>query len=201
MFADTEALRALDAITRTKPTIVALERTFASTSRGTALINRIKADPSLSGCEIRIVSPEKPSPEADEEIVHDLTASDAEATATLTAGGDAEVTPKPLDQRGTRRAPRFNIVDDVEVTADGNPATLVNLSVVGAQVISPTILKPNQRLRFSLPDAKRPLRFPAVVAWAAFEMPKSGPRYRAGLEFFDADEKAVKKFIDSNKKE
>ena len=107
----------------------------------------------------------------------------------------------PLDQRGTRRAPRFKIVENVEVLVDGNPAVLVDLSVVGAQVVSPTILKPNQRVRMSLPDTSRPLRFSAGVAWAAFEMPKDGPRYRAGIEFFDADAQAVGKFIDTNKKD
>jgi len=190
-FPDTEALRALDVITRQRPRVVALEKMFAATSRGTALINRIKADPALSGCEIRIVAhdaemarvPSRPEP--------------AVALAEPPPGGAVEA---PLDQRGTRRAPRFRIVEGVEVMIDGNPATLVDLSLVGAMVVSPTILRPNQRLRMSLPDATRPIRFSAGVAWAAFEMPKDGPRYRAGIEFFDADRDAVGKFIESYKK-
>jgi hypothetical protein len=52
----------------------------------------------------------------------------------------------------------------------------------------------------SLPDASRPIRFSAGVAWAAFEMPKTGPRYRAGIEFYDADPDAVSKFIGDKKK-
>ena len=55
-FADGDALKALEAITREKPPVVALEKLFAATSRGAALIKRIKADPSLTGCEIRIVA-------------------------------------------------------------------------------------------------------------------------------------------------
>ena len=55
-FADTDALQALDAITRQRPAVVALERLFAGTSRGAAFINRIKADPALASCEIRIVA-------------------------------------------------------------------------------------------------------------------------------------------------
>ena len=70
------------------------------------------------------------------------------------------------------RAPRFRIVDGIEVSIDGNPATLVDLSLVGAHVVSPTILKPNQRLRISLPDTTRAMRFSAAVAWASFEIPK-----------------------------
>jgi hypothetical protein len=92
------------------------------------------------------------------------------------------------------------MAEGIEVVVDGKPASLVDLSVVGAMVVSPTILRPNQRLRMSLPDAARPIRFSAGVAWAAFEMPKTGPRYRAGIEFFDADREAVGRFIDANKK-
>ncbi|MNC88745.1 hypothetical protein D3C83_45940 [compost metagenome] len=68
-------------------------------------------------------------------------------------------------------------------------------------MLSATTLRPNQRLRLSLPDAARPVRFSAGVAWAAFEMPKGGPRYRAGIEFYDADAEGVTRFIDANRKQ
>ena len=186
-FSDTEALRALETITKERPAVVALEKLFASSSRGTALINRIKADPALGACEIRIVS-------------NGAAAEPAPLPPEPAPAAPAPAPAAPLDQRGTRRAPRFPIVDGVEVSIDGNPATLVDLSVVGAMVVSPTILRPNQRVRFSLPDPGRPLRFSAAVAWAAFEMPKGGPRYRAGIEFFDADPAAVGRFIEARKK-
>ncbi|HXH25057.1 MAG TPA: PilZ domain-containing protein, partial [Vicinamibacterales bacterium] len=115
----------------------------------------------------------------------------------------AEPAPAPaaqLDQRGTRRALRFKVADGVEVFVDGNPATLVDVSVVGAQVVSPTILRPNQRVRLSLPDGGRLIRVSGGVAWAAFEMPKGGPQYRAGIEFFDSDPAAIQRFIDANKR-
>jgi CheY-like chemotaxis protein len=193
-FADTDALRALDAITRHRPAVVALERMFAATSRGAALINRIKADPSLGACEIRVVSTET-------DFARAATRAAVQAVGAPAAVAEpvAPVVAAPLDQRGTRRAPRFRIQDGVEVLVDGNPAALVDLSLVGAQVVSPTSLKPNQRVRLSLPDTARPIRFSAGVAWAAFEMPKGGPRYRAGIEFFDADAQAVTKFIETNK--
>ena len=214
-FADTDALRALDAITRQRPALVALERLFAATSRGAALINRIKADPALATCEIRIVAHDAPPdapPDAPHAAAHDAaydaahaTAHDAEPVRTVPRGAAAAVAEAlpvaaPLDQRGTRRAPRFKIVDGVEVLIDSNPATLIDLSLVGAQVVSATSLKPNQRLRISFPDQSRPVRFSAAVAWASFEMPKGGPRYRAGIEFFDADPEAVGRFCNANKK-
>jgi hypothetical protein len=189
-FADSDALRALDAVIRQKPRVVALERTFSQTSRGAALINRIKADPSLGACEIRIVSHEgdyaRVAPRRP-----DAPAAAAPAVAV------AEPAVAPLDQRGTRRAPRFKIVEGVDVTIDGNPARLVDLSVVGAQVVSPTILKPNQRVRMALQDEAKPVRFGAAVAWASFELP---PRYRAGLDFVDADAASIGLFIERHKR-
>jgi hypothetical protein len=197
-FSDAEALRALDTITRQRPPVVALERLFAATSRGAALINRIKADPSLAHCEIRVVSHDAEGAAA----APDLPSQEGPAIATpVLEPAAAAPSVAALDQRGTRRAPRFRIVDGVEVLIDGNPATLIDLSIVGAQVVSTTILRPNQRLRMSLPDLTRPIRFSAGVAWASFEMPKGGPRYRAGIEFFDADASAVGRFCDANRKE
>jgi hypothetical protein len=189
-----EALRALEVITRKRPDVVALERAFAATTRGAALINRIKADPKLSTCEIRIVAHDSeqsrvpasaPAPVADGAAV--AVAAPAPAVA-------------PLDQRGTRRAPRVRIVDGVDLVIDGNVATLVDLSVIGAQVVSPTVLRPNQRIRISMGDANKPLRFSAAVAWASFELAKTGARYRAGLEFVDADADAIRQFCEAKKK-
>jgi hypothetical protein len=85
------------------------------------------------------------------------------------------------------------------VQIDGNPAALVDLSIVGAQVVSPTSLKPNQRVRVTLPNGQKPLRLSGAIAWASFEIPKSGVRYRAGVEFLDPDPAALKRFIDANK--
>jgi PilZ domain-containing protein len=188
-----EALRALEVITRKRPDVVALERAFAATTRGAALINRIKADPKLATCEIRIVAHDSdqsrvpvsaPAPVADE----------APAIAAPPAAA------APLDQRGTRRAPRVRLVEGVDVVLDGNVAALIDLSVIGAQVVSPTILKPNQRVRVSMGEGNKALRFIAAVAWASFELAKTGPRYRAGLEFFDADADAIQQFCDAKKR-
>jgi hypothetical protein len=200
-FSDAEALRALEVITRQRPQVVALERLFAASSRGTALINRIKADPSLTACEVRIVAhdsgPVRVSPrQGDNAVAVAAGGSAAPAVAVATA---EHAPTAPLDQRGTRRAPRFKMISGLEVQIDGNPATLVDLSIVGAQVVSPTILKPNQRIRVTLPDGTRSLRFSGAVAWASFEIPKGTVRYRAGVEFLDADPAALKRFIETHK--
>ena len=185
MFSDAEALKALDLITRQRPKVVLLDRLFADTSRGTALINRIKADPTLTACEIRIVSP-------DAEPVKVSKGKPADAAPAAPAA--------PLDQRGTRRAPRFKVAGQVEVLVDGNLALLVDLSTIGAQVLSPTVLKPNQRVRMALSDEHSSVRFNASVAWASFEIPRNtNPRYRAGIEFIDADKSAVNAYLARHK--
>jgi hypothetical protein len=185
-FTDVDALRALEAVTERKPGVVAIEKEFAATPRGSALINRIKADPTLSACEMRIVS---------------LTADPVKVSKGR-PGEAAGAAPAPvtLDQRGTRRAPRFKIAGQVEVLVDGNLALLVDLSTIGAQVLSAIVLKPNQRVRMSLSDEHSSVRFNASVAWASFEIPKNtAPRYRAGIEFIDADKSAVSAYLARHK--
>jgi hypothetical protein len=189
-FNDADALLALDAITERRPPVVALERSFAATPRGAALINRIKADPTLTNTEIRVVSHD-----SDYSRVSPRKPSGGGASAGTAPAAAPEVPVQPLDQRGTRRAARVKIAGKVEMLIDGNAAVLVDLSIVGAQVVSPTILKPNQRVRIALPDDLGTMRFNAQVAWAAFEIPaKSGPRYRAGIDFVDADARSLDAF-------
>ena len=188
-FADTDALKALDAIARQRPSMVVLEKSFATTARGTALVNRIKADPALAACEIRILELDGGHTRA---VPRPPESGGAAATAVAVAAP-----PAPAVQQNTRRAPRVAITREIEVLIDGNPATLVNISVAGAQVTSSLALRPNQRVRMSLEEAQRPVRFNGVVAWASFEMPKEGPRYRAGISFYDASPDMVTRFIET----
>jgi hypothetical protein len=180
-FADTEALRALEAITRRLPKVVAVERLFAASPRGAALINRIKIDPKLADCEIHVVS-------------HD---SDYSRISPRRPPPTPE---RPLDQRGTRRALRSKMAANVNAQLDGNTALLVDLSIVGAQVVSGVPLKPDQRVAMTLLDGTADVRFNASVAWTSFEIPPSGrPRYRAGINFEDADAEGVDAFCARHK--
>ncbi len=152
VFPDTDAHVALDVITRDRPQLIALERDFAQSRRGLALVNRIKADPALASTEIRIVY--------------------------------------------SRRAPRFKVRRETRVVIDGNPANVVDISMVGAQVLSDTALRPNQRVRMSL-DGELSVRFNANVAWSTFELPAEGPRYRAGIQFHDANAEMLRRLIEA----
>jgi len=192
-FTDSETPSALEAILIHRPPVVAIERVFAAKSRGAALINRIKADPTLEVCQIRIVAHDRSFSRVTPRPGAPAGAGGGTAAAAVAAP------PAALDQKGTRRAQRYRIISGIEVLIDGNPALLVDLSVVGAQVVSATLLKPNQRVRLSFIESARPVRFSAGVAWSAFELPKGEPRYRAGIEFFDADPDAVTRFCDTNR--
>jgi archaeosine-15-forming tRNA-guanine transglycosylase len=189
-FTDTETLEALDHIVRSKPRIVALDYQFSLTSRGTALIDRIKDDPELQACEVRVVA-------------HDGALSRVAARRKSSRQATVAVDePKPLlDPRGTRRAERVPIRDGVEVLVDGNTATLVDLSVVGAQVLSAKMLKPNQRVRVTFADGQATIRCNGSIVWAAFEMPKGEPtRYRAGIELTSADAVQMTAFAERYRK-
>lgn len=190
-FTDGEALEALDHIIRTQPAVVALQDEFSATSRGTALINRIKDDPSLTACEVRVLARDSEMSRVAVKRGH--------------AGGSAVAVDEPapaLDQRGTRRAARVRVRDGVEVAVDGNPAALVDLSMVGAQVVSPTVLKPNQRVRVIMGEGKTAVRCSGAIAWAAFEMPKGMPtRYRAGIDWgMTAEAATIEAFAEKNKR-
>ena len=186
-FTDAEALEALDHVIRHKPRIIALDRDFAGTSRGIAFVNRIKDDPSLVSCDVRVIARDG-----------HITATAASTFAATPIAHDARA---PLDESGTRRAPRFDIKEGIDMLADGNPATLVNLSMTGAQIVSKTVLKPNQRVRLVIGDGASAIRCNGSIAWAAFEMPKgSSPQYRAGVDFIVADAEALAAFAEKHKR-
>ena len=178
-FSDAEPLRALETITKRKPALVALERLFAVTPRGVALINRIKGDPSLRASEIRVIE-------------HN---SDYSRIVPRPSAA-----PEPsLDQRGTRRAPRVKIADKVTVIVEENLATLVDLSEVGAQVIAPAGLKPNQRAAIAFNDSVARFKCDATVIWTSFDMAGAEARFRMGLDFVDPDAKALTAYAQRHK--
>lgn len=186
-FTDGEAIEALEHIFRHRPRIVAVEREFSGTSRGAALIGRVKDDPTLAECEVRVVA-------------HDASprASGVRRPAVPGVADPAAVKPA---QQGIRRAPRVRIADGTEILVDGDPAVLVDLSILGAQVLAGFALKPNQRVRLSFADGRGVVRCMGSVAWASFEMPKNLPtRYRAGVEFSAANAEALSLFCEKHRK-
>ena len=202
-FADTEPIQALQAMLERRPTLIVLERLFAATPRGAALINRIKTDPHLAGAQLRVMSH---TGEYTRQIARSAVAG-AGPVATESASAHAlpDSTPataviaephRPLDWHGTRRAERHRLKSGVEIQLDGNAVSVIDLSVVGAQVLSNTILRPNQKVRVTIPQDDTLVRCRGAVAWAKLELPQpsSSPIYRAGVEFIDVDKDFVAEF-------
>ena len=198
-FAVTEPIQALQAILANKPDLIVLERLFAATPRGAALINRIKTDPQLANAEIRVMSH---TGDYVRQVARPPAVYAAAPAAALAGAGIVAhppltpADPKQLDWHGTRRAPRVRIRSGVEIQLDGNPASIVDLSICGAQVVSSTILRPNQKVRVIIPHDEAFVRGRGSIAWARFELPRpsSSPVYRAGVEFLEIDAAVVEAF-------
>jgi hypothetical protein len=203
VFTDDNVLAALAAIKAKSPRVITLERLFAATSRGAALINRVKADPALDSAEIRIVShdgsysrvsPRRPPFNPLATAASKPLPAQPRSGQAPPAAAAPPAAPSPLDRHGTRRVRRFRMHEGTEVQLDGALVMIADLSVSGAQVISQSQLKPQQRVRIVLADDLGMVRLNASVAWARFEVSQGVSRYRAGVEFKDPEVKAIEAF-------
>jgi hypothetical protein len=185
-FADSDPLRAMNAILTHRPALIALERLFAASPRGAALIARIKSDSTLDGSEIRVlshdsnyqrVSPRRPAP-----------------------APKAAARPARSFDPGTRRAPRFLMKESTQAEVDGQAAQLVNLSVCGAQLIAPGGVKPKRAVTVTLGTARRPVIVAGTVVWARAELSRTGPVTRIGVDFNDPDRVAIEAFLGAHRR-
>jgi len=177
-FPEAESLQALDLITHRHPQLVVLHQHFATTCRGATLINRIRSDAKLSGCQISVI--------VEEPIETRGSHKRADQTGPMVV---------PLAHYGTRRDPRVKVPTGIDVLVDGHPAALVDLSAGGAQVETARTLRPDQPVRLTISDSKGRLRLQAVVAWAMLDLSRRDePRYRAGLAFRDAGPEVLERF-------
>ena len=153
VFADTDAIRALQCISRDRPRLVVLGRAFVDSSRGAGLVNAIKTDRTLANTQIRVIS----------------RASDylclVRRTGPQAASDDAMPgEPLPADYLGTRRTRRYKLRPGVEVRVDGHPTTLVDLSGTGARLAGSTVLRMKQQVRFVIGTAPEVVRCSGHVA-------------------------------------
>ncbi len=168
-FSDSNLISAFESIRAHEPRVVALEVHFAHTPEGRAFADRFKRL-AISGSEVQLIS----------------FANGIWFTGTAApAAAKSAVPPGPINMR---RVPRFPVVDPLALKVDGQKTNLVDMSVMGAQLLSAPPLRPNQRLKITLPDEEgSSLSVSACVAWSKFELPSNTPpHYRAGMEFTDA---------------
>ncbi len=182
-FADTDVAHAVQAIMAYQPNLVVLQRDFLATARGVALVGRIRTDPILSHVQIRVLF----------DVSDYVKLVSRLARPGLDAATAVPGDPLPLEYDSWAR--RFQMRADVEVRLNGNPATLADLSQTGAQLLVPTPLRLNQRVRLLLGDDQGVCRVAASVVWAVFEAPRDAPhRYRVGVKFIDGDPGAIEAF-------
>jgi hypothetical protein len=175
--ADADAQHALAVIERRRPHIVILEQIFAASKRGAALISQLRTSAQLAGTDIRVLS--------------------AARSATLGASGPVPghvlaSMAQPLQQGTFRRAPRITLPKGAEMRLDGGRAALINVSTFGLQVVSPTVLKPNQKVEIIIDRYGVDLRTRAEIAWSVLELGQSGVSYRAGIAFAEPQPELLK---------
>src|SRR5262245_13483257 len=129
--ADVDDQHALAVIERRRPKLVVLMQMFAASARGASFVTQLRGNADLAGLEIRVLPAEHAALLGSTEVlVGDVLASRAQ----------------PLPAGPARRAPRITMPDGVELRVEGASAALVNVSLFGAQVVSPSALKPNQQV-------------------------------------------------------
>jgi PilZ domain-containing protein len=186
---------ALEGIRASKAGLLAVDGAFAATPEGQAFVDRVQKL-QLPGLEIRLITrsggawgtsplgaPSVPAATAP--------ARTSAAGGTGTSGTSVAAAPPAIDVKAsglnTRRTPRFIVLDPLDATIDSGTAGLIDVSVMGAQLLSKVPLRPTQVVKIGLPDTAAAVRVTARVAWALFERPAHSPDayYRAGVEFTD----------------
>ena len=88
----------------------------------------------------------------------------------------------------------------VEILVDGIASTLVDVSALGAQIVSPTALQPNRSVRIALPSDSGGLTCEGRIVWAQLELPdaEASAIYRAGIRFVDVNPGAITIFVSAH---
>jgi hypothetical protein len=213
-FSDADLEGAIEAIFRSRPNMVVVEDRVAAIAQGPKFIKRLQTDPDLTGLDVRLIDVET--------ITSLIESPELARRAPELLAERAEQLPAATRRRMTR----FKVPQGVELVVDGSAAMLVDVSTIGAQVLSCGILRPKQQVRVTLPEEEKAVRLSAEIAWSALELPKSGtaptfydtdrlqqamaddmtvsrlatPHYRVGLKFVTSDSQIIQRFCSRLKK-
>jgi hypothetical protein len=96
-----------------------------------------------------------------------------------------------------RQAERVKLQAANDVLVDGVTSVLVDISTGGAQVLSPTTLRPNRVVRLMLKTSTGTYAVEGRIVWAHLESPSAaaGAQYRAGMQFTTSDRTAINAFV------
>jgi hypothetical protein len=114
----------------------------------------------------------------------------------LRARRSAAASAAPAVYNRARQAPRVKCQESVKVAIDGEPSRLVDLSVHGAQVVTPHAVRPDGVVELLIPGDRSSLSCEARVVWVLVEpgQEREGALYRAGVQFTEVDEAAFEAF-------
>jgi hypothetical protein len=177
---------ALEAVKTDEPRMVAIDALMVQTQQGLAFIKHVES----LGCAIGLIVRGTKT--------WTITERDAQPPADVAPIGRVPAPPgrsavvAAKTGVNTRRAPRFPMLSTLNAGVEGGQASLVNISVLGAQVVSLPVLRPGQTVKIALPDQNEMLRLTAHVAWSMFQQTKQGTMvYRAGVSFTDAAQETL----------
>ena len=174
---------AMESIRAYQANVVAVDAVFAQTPAGVAFIERVEAL-DMFGTAVKlivqvegrwIVAPRGAA------VQPPLVAPVRQAPT----APKAVVTAAPAAVSSTRRVPRFPVLEPLDAIVESGRASVVDLSVLGAQVVSVPVLRPRQKIKIGLPDNDDVVNVVAQVAWSTFERSpfEVEPHYRVGIEF------------------
>ncbi len=178
-FADADAQHALDVIRQRRPQVVVFEQLFASTTRDEPLVRHLQSNPALSDVEIRMLSTDRSSSLG--------RTGSASGVMLANLAQPMHHTPGPI-----RRSRWVKTPDGAEFLVDGVPAALIDLSTIGAQVVSSTILRPSQHVHVVLTRVDALHRAPAAAAWSMLELARDAATYCVGPSFGDSHPEFLK---------
>ena len=178
---EADLLQVQDTLLSRPPDVVVMHSAFAATSRGATLVAGLKAKSTDISTAIRVF--------IEDDVKSPLIISEA----SLSPFDALLETTRPLERAGTRQAARYPM-NRLTVAVNADSGLLIDLSISGAQVQSPTRLRPMKVARLVLPDPAGDVRLKGTVAWA-IAVPTGGTiQYRAGIEFVNADKEMLSAF-------
>ena len=104
---------------------------------------------------------------------------------------------EPPQFAASRQAERVKLQSANDVLVDGVTSILVDISIRGAQVLSPTTLRPNRVVRLMLRTSSGTCAGEGRIVWAHLESSTAavGAQYRAGMLFTNMDRAAINALV------
>jgi hypothetical protein len=183
---DDASQQAIQELLKKRPDVITFEHEFATSERGVLLIERLMSDPVMAGAYVVV--------ELGDGRLYYYTPGKA--------GPSVPSAPERVEEGSkNRRAPRVPIRKGLEIAVDGKPATLLDLSIIGAQVLSAAPIRPGRRVAVALSRGGPQLQVDGVAVWSRMEMLPDGKGvgYRAGIFFPEPDPVAILSFCGRHK--